>query len=258
MSFWRNEYLTMLQDIQSEKKKIGSVSDFLCASNKEGWLILRHDVDRRPEKSCVLAELEHQHGVRSTYYFRVSRSGKFPSIAIEHIAGLGHEIGYHYEDLSTAKGDVAIATHRFSQNLATLRTLANCTTVSMHGAPLSKHNNQDLMQFIDLASHDLLGDAVSTIAPYQPIYLTDTGGRWLAQASNLRDQVGLSWPIEALPNNRLLFRKYVAESDFPLYISTHPERWNSHAFGYVRTKLVDTGVNMVKYLLRCIRTASHK
>jgi len=66
-------------------------------------VILRHDVDKRKMNSLQTAILEKELGIIGTYYFRVV-PGSFDEDVIKQIAGLGHEIGYHYEDVSlTAK-----------------------------------------------------------------------------------------------------------------------------------------------------------
>ena len=32
---------------------------------------IRHDIDRKPERALKMAEIEHDFGVKSTYYFRM-------------------------------------------------------------------------------------------------------------------------------------------------------------------------------------------
>ena len=39
--------------------------------NNNKLVVLRHDIDRKPKNALRMAELEHELGVRSTYYFRV-------------------------------------------------------------------------------------------------------------------------------------------------------------------------------------------
>jgi len=251
MSFWHADYQQIVEALLATGKPVGGVADFLRAVDKNRRIILRHDVDRLAGKAVDLARLEAGLGVCSTYYFRASASGSFSRTAIGAIAALGHETGYHYEDLSFCKGNKGAAQERFFRNLDTLRRLAPCTTVSMHGAPLSKFHNQALLTVDDLGRARLLGDAVTGIEPFLPYYLTDTGGTWLAQA-NLRDRVGKAWPAEALPTAMPAFRKFVAEASRPLYISTHPERWSKSFPGYMRSKTVDLLANTVKAALECL------
>ena len=66
-------------------------------------VILRHDVDARKMNSLRTAQLENELGIRGTYYFRIVPES-FDKEVIKKIYDLGHEVGYHYEDLSfTAK-----------------------------------------------------------------------------------------------------------------------------------------------------------
>ena len=60
-------------------------------------IVLRHDVDRLPENSLAFARLQDDLEIRATYYFRIVPESFNPRI-IEQIAGLRHEVGYHYED----------------------------------------------------------------------------------------------------------------------------------------------------------------
>jgi len=252
MSFWHADYQQIIEALLATGKPVGGVADFLRAADKSSRIILRHDVDRMAGKASDLARLEARLGVCSTYYFRVSQSGSFPRSVVEAIASLGHEIGYHYEDLSFCKGKRDAAIERFFRNLEALRKLAPCTTVSMHGAPLSKFHNQDLLTEDDLGRAQLLGDAVAGIEPFSPYYLTDTGGTWLAQA-NLRDRVGKAWPSDAVPTVMVAFRQFVAASSLPIYVSTHPERWSNGLPGYLRSKTADSLTNTVKTALRYLR-----
>ena len=66
---------------------------------KRDLIILRHDVDRLPENSLETAKIEHDLGINGTYYFRIGPESYDENI-IKQIAGLGHEVGYHYEKLS--------------------------------------------------------------------------------------------------------------------------------------------------------------
>jgi hypothetical protein len=62
-------------------------------------------VTQCPVWSVVLARVEAALNIFSTYYFRTVPS-VFNERAIREIAELGHEIGYHYEDLDHADGNL--------------------------------------------------------------------------------------------------------------------------------------------------------
>ena len=64
--------------------------------------ILRHDIDISPRKALAMAELEHAHGYRTTYFVMISSSFYNPmervnEESILRIAALGHEIGLHFD-----------------------------------------------------------------------------------------------------------------------------------------------------------------
>ena len=120
-------------------------------------VILRHDVDKKPGNSQRFAEIEHDRGLKASYFFRVVTE----SLQVDKllaIAKLGHEIGYHYEDMDPAKGDPQEAIKSFEQNLEKLRKLAPIETICMHGSPLSKFDNKDLWQHYDYRSYGIIGE----------------------------------------------------------------------------------------------------
>jgi hypothetical protein len=137
-------------------------------------IILRHDVDRRPGNALKTARLEHDLGIPASYYFRAVPESWDEAI-IQKIAGLGHEIGYHYENLSACKGDPGRAWEDFQANLAKLRDLAPVTTICMHGSPLSRINNLDLWKTHDYKALGIVGEPYLDVDFTQVFYLTDTG-----------------------------------------------------------------------------------
>ena len=103
--------------------------------------MLRHDVEARYGHALRFAEMQHQLGIRGTYYFRIFPKAGNEEI-IRKIAALGHEIGYHYDDLSACKGNYEKAMQRFQKNLAFLRSIAPVETIAMEGAPFSRFDNR--------------------------------------------------------------------------------------------------------------------
>ena len=61
-----------------------------------------------------MAKLEKNLNIKSTYYFRIVKGSNNPKV-INEITALGHEIGYHYEDLTLAKGNYKIAIKLFEE-----------------------------------------------------------------------------------------------------------------------------------------------
>ena len=74
--------------------------DFISnGSDGEKCIALRHDIDRLPENALKMARMENNAGIRASYYFRIVKES-YDENVIRQIADLGHEIGYHYEDLN--------------------------------------------------------------------------------------------------------------------------------------------------------------
>lgn len=74
--------------------------DFISNNNDcKKCVVIRHDVDRLPGNSLVIAEIENDAGIKASYYFRIVKESYDEDI-IRQIAEMGHEIGYHYENFS--------------------------------------------------------------------------------------------------------------------------------------------------------------
>ncbi len=104
MDFTLNTYKLLLSASLTSGYSFQTYFEFV-QDTKEKAIIMRHDVDRLSANALQMARLEYEMGIGSTYYFRVVSQSWNESI-IREIADLGHEIGYHYEDLSMCKGDM--------------------------------------------------------------------------------------------------------------------------------------------------------
>lgn len=255
MSFRHSQYRDLLAILRASGRRVVTVAEYLQAGyERRHFVILRHDVDRRPEKAVDLARLESSLGFRSTYYFRSDRSGAFSVRFLREIAALGHEVGFHYETLSRCGGNVRRALELFASQLASFRRSAECVTVSMHGAPMSRHDNQRLAEHIEYGKLDLLGDAVRHIEKDAPYYFTDTGGRWSASGhSNLRDRLGRPLPPGVVPGDDEAFVLFLSVADSPVYISTHPERWSRSDADFVYSAAIDFLARVAKQTLIAVR-----
>ena len=174
-------------------------------------VVLRHDVDKHPRNSLITAEIEHEAGMSGTYYFRFC-SGSFEEDTIQQISKLGHEIGYHYEDLEAArrkakgegrklKGDrqksgsskeeelAAVAFAGFRENLAKLREIAPVDTICMHGSPLSPADSRRLWKYYDYRALGIIAEPYFDFSLEGLLYLTDTGRRWNGSSVSVRDRV---------------------------------------------------------------------
>ena len=254
MSFSLSTYDSFLKTVCGTNNMpvltILAAAKYLNLEQEKRCLILRHDVDRRANRAVSVAALEMKYNVLSTFYFRSSRTGAFPERQIEKICEMGHEIGYHYECLSRSAGDRDRALDLFRQDLANLRSIAPCSTVSSHGAPLSPHDNGTLLERVNLSELNISADAVLSFNAHRLFYCTDTGGRWNApQKYNRRDHVGQGNDFSRSPSDPT-FSSWLSEVIMPIYVTTHPERWSRGKLELFESTLRDMIINQGKHVAR--------
>jgi len=220
---------------------------------------LRHDVDKRPLHSLALAQIEASLGIHSVFYFRCLPCSNNPDV-IQQIVDLGHEIGYHYEDLSLCHGDPHQAIIHFQHWLNYFRQFYPVHRICMHGAPTSAYDGRDLWKHYNY--HDFGID----YEPYfdedfsSTLYLTDTGRRWDGYRVSLRDKV----PQQDLYNQlgltfhstddiiRWLTHSPIhpfTHSPSHLLLTTHPQRWCDSPIQWIQELTTQTFKNSIKYLL---------
>lgn len=216
-----------------------------------GVVAMRHDVDRLPERALAMARLEAESGVRATYFLRTKPHVLRPGV-VERLIELGHEVGYHYEDLPDAGGDLELAWDSFRRNLETLRRLAVVTSIAMHGRPLSRWDSRKLWCRFDYRSLGLLCEAYLDIDWTTTCYFTDTGRAWNG-ADNVRDRpLSQSRPSATLASTEAL-ANFVATKGTPAVISSHPERWTTSILGWTQVYGQDMATNLLKRLVGAAR-----
>lgn len=244
--FTVQKYQELLAAITAQPIPVYGIRRWLAETPAAG-ILMRHDVDRKPQNALAIAELEHAMGVAATYYFRITPNAFQPQI-IERIAALGHEIGYHYEDLSLAQGDYAKARQLFQDHLALLRELAPITTIAMHGRPLSPYDNRDLWQQYAFTDFGITAEAFLTVDYANVYYITDTGRTWAETKLNLRDQAS-NCLFAAVASTDELIAFVTQHPRAKIAIIMHPERWNSSAISWFSQWGKDQAANTIKYLL---------
>ena len=150
-------YRKLLLAIKDAEYSFFTFEDW-CNGNATGrYIILRHDVDLKASNSLATAKIESELGIQATYYFRIVPQSNQPDIILK-IAELGHEIGYHYEDLSLFNGDVEKSIEHFKFQLNYFRQFYPVRTICMHGSPTSKFDNRDLWKSINYRDFDVIGE----------------------------------------------------------------------------------------------------
>ena len=194
MDFTLRKYQELVRAFVESGYRIVTVRQFLEMAPVGKVLILRHDVDEQPQNALKMAEVEKGLGVHATYYFRKVPKSDHPDI-IRQIEAMGHEIGYHYEDLTLSEGDVPAAIASFTRNLAYFRQYYPVKTVCMHGSSSSRYDNREIWKQARLEDFGLIGEPYLSFDFNRVYYLTDTGYAWDGGKYAVRDKVDSAFSL---------------------------------------------------------------
>jgi len=230
-----------------------TVADYLDPQHQEGAaIVLRHDVDRLPSSALTMAKLEAELGLRATYYFRAKRVSFSPRVMTA-VSKLGHEVGYHYETLCDARGDIEAAAELFRKELARFRQHVDISTASMHGRPLSRWDSRDLWKYYRPSDFDLIGEAYISIDYSRIRYFNDTGRTWADDRYNLRDRVDAASSEDDIASTDELVRALERQRLRRVCISAHPNRWPASRTGWLISNASDFAMNRAKLALKALR-----
>jgi len=249
LDFTLNTYGLLLDAL--EGYEVYTVRRYLEKKPTQGFVILRHDVDRLPGNALRMAGVEAGRGVSSTYYFRVGRG--LDLRAVGGVCRLGHEVGYHYEVLSKVNGDKQKAIELFQNELELLRSVCEVKTISRHGRPLSRYDNEALWNEFSFKPYMIIGDAGISIVDVP--YYTDAGRSWDG-ANSIRDRstetcdrINVSDSFDMME----VLRDRVHEG---VYLNMHPERWVAHHREWAMSWCLDLAFNTGKKIVHAIGRAS--
>ena len=241
------KYRDLLQGIINTDYNAVTVKEFIMSS-PDTCIIMRHDVDRKPDRALKMAQIEHEYGVKSTYFFRMTKEVFKPKI-IEKIAALGHEIGYHYEVLDKAKGDTNKAILIFKQELSELRKIADVTTICMHGNPLTSWINRDIWIHHNFKDFGIIGEVYLSIDYYKVSYFTDTGRAWNSSRHSIKDIVRTTRNYEIKSTDDLI-DLIKDENQKAICIVTHPNRWTDNFSSWLTELLWQNTKNIGKSMIK--------
>lgn len=245
-------YKTLLKTLINQGFKFQSFSSFL--DNPENKVvILRHDVDLVPENSLVFAQIQNELGIQGSYYFRAVPESWDEAI-IKQIASLGHEIGYHYESLSTCNGGPDSAILDFKQNLEKLRQLVPVKTICMHGSPRSKFDSRDLWKKYNYHNYGIIGEPYFDIDFSKVLYLSDTGRRWNGEKVSIRDKIlnqknNLADNFQFRTTNQIISALNNQLLPERIMFTFHPQRWTNSPIPWVKELVWQNMKNVVKRII---------
>jgi len=247
--FTLKTYRQLLVKLKSHDYKISTCENYMKNHYKDKQIaMLRHDVDKRPQNALKMAHLESEIGIKSTYYFRIVRQSNDPDIIMQ-IAGLGHEIGYHYEDLTLSKGNYELAITNFKENLNYFRSFYPVQTICMHGSPLTQWDNKDIWNEIDYKDYGIIGEPYFDIDYQNVAYLTDTGRKWNALNENIRDKVESAFTFDFKSTFDVMDALNTMVLPNIILISTHPQRWTNSKIFWLSELIMQRSKNIIKRLI---------
>lgn len=255
--FTLKKYTELLQCLTSHGYRFITFEDYCLQKetmSDTSFVILRHDVDLKAANALATAKIEHALGISASYYFRIVEQSSNPEI-IKNIVALGHEIGYHYEDMTICGGDVTKAIGHFEKQLAYFRQYYPVKTICMHGAPRSKYDGRDLWKQYDYHAFEIVGEPYFDVDFSSVFYLTDTGRRWDGFNVSVRDKVPVyqdEWGRKGLVfHSSDDVMEAVDKQSFPVraMVTTHPQRWTDNMLEWTKEMISQSAKNLVKRLI---------
>ncbi len=247
MDFSVTKYEELIQVLIDQNYVFQTFEEFIKKPNKKS-IVLRHDVDKLPLNSLAFAKIQSENEIKGVYYFRAV-SESWNENVIKAIANLGHEIGYHYECLTTCNGNLEKGIEDFENNLRALRKLAPVSTICMHGSPMSKFDSKDLWKKYNYKDFGIIGEPYFDIDFKNVFYLTDTGRKWNGSNVSVRDKVNSGFNLEFSNTSQLIAA--IKGNNFPnkVMFTFHPQRWDNNFFAWFKELIAQNLKNQIKRLL---------
>lgn len=248
MDFTIKIYKTLLKTIQQSGYSFKTFEQFINESPVSKTVVLRHDVDRIPINALNLAIEENSMGINASYFFR-SVPAVWDEKIIQETISLGHEVSYHYEDLTITKGDYKKAIEHFEQQLKKFRKFYPSKTICMHGSPMTKWDNRDLWKRYDYRDYGLIAEPYFDVDYSKVFYVTDTGRSWNNSSVNVRDTVNSGFDIK-INNTRHLIELFKGDKmPDKVIINTHPHRWFNPGIGWANELIMQNIKNVFKRVI---------
>lgn len=242
-------YQQLLESAIRSGYKLTSYEDYINNGHHYSKVfILRHDVDDLPGNSVDTARIENQLGAKGSYYFRVVKKSLQPD-SIEKIKQLGHEIGYHYEDMALNNGDYEKSYAHFKTKLNLFRTYYPVKTICMHGSPLSKWDNRLLWKKYNYKDLGIIGEPYFDIDFSNVLYITDTGRQWNNTTSSVRDKVKTDYDFTFNSTNDIIEAFNKQKLPTIIMLNIHPQRWTNNKGMWIKELLMQNLKNILKKII---------
>lgn len=248
--FSHDIYKKLLNALKEKGFQFITIEEYFSSKydKQNPFILMRHDVDRRPNSSLEMAKIEHSLGIKATYYFRTISQTLKPKI-IQEIADLGHEIGYHYECLAETNGDYEKAIDDFETNLSVLKEYYPIKNIAMHGRPTSKWDSRLLWEKYDYKKYGILSEPYFDIDFDEILYITDAGRAWNNESINLRDKVDSKFNFKFTHTSEII--NGIEQKNLPnkIMINIHPEHWSKDAIEWYKIMIIRKLKNSIKKMV---------
>jgi hypothetical protein len=259
LDFTLKKYIEIINAISKSGYQVITISDYISLPKlPEKFIILRHDVDIDSDYQVKFAELEHNQGIHSSYYFRYVKN-VYKKDAIDSVYHLGHEVGYHYEVFTKAKGDEKKAIDLFRSELTVFKENWGSKTVCPHGGSFidnidgyalkdiihlipkffskksvfSSWSNFDLWGKNKFDDFQIIGDAYRSIDFSDILYLSDTGRSWdrrFKRLDKVDSNINPHYNIRKSDEIIDLIKKGEVNK---IYLLIHFEQWKDNFYDWV-------------------------
>ncbi len=262
MDFTLQVYKGLIESLQKQGFSFQTYYQFLQKPENRS-IILRHDVDKLPGNSLEFGNILNEFGIRGSFFFRIIPESYDEDI-IKKIAALGHEVGYHYEDIDLTskmlrrrnKKDrlliediIDLAIKNFEKNLEKIRKVAQVNTICMHGSPLSKYDNRLLWEKYTYKDFGIIGEPYFDIDFSQVLYLTDTGRRWDGNKVSIRDKTDIKTKYSFHSTKDIIKAAEAGKLPQQVMMNFHPQRWVAEPLPWIKELILQNAKNVVKRIL---------
>lgn len=224
----------------------------------QGAIVLKHDVETAPKKAFLLAKIEHQYGIKGTYYFQAYLLNKTATLRMmRDMQKMGHEISYHHDVMDANKGDIKKATNDFSNKVAIFREQGFETlTVCQHGNPIVKRegytSNRDFFrneevrrQFFPIC--DVMVNYPDAIKRSY-VYFSDAGYIWKKLHDPINDDLVKAPEFDMQYADLELVLDECLKSPLSI-ISTHPHRYSHNVVTGFFSSIIRRSIRFTAKLL---------
>lgn len=210
-------------------------------AGKEGYLVLKHDVETDVARAHRMASIEAAHGHRGSYYVQayLLANGKNVTLLSE-MKAMGHEISYHYDVMDACRGDLSAAMAEFERNRALFEACGfRPETVCQHGNPIVERvgytSNRDFFRSpLVRGRYPALSDIMVNFPEAKATeyaYFSDAGRRFKRIYDPLTNDV-VDSSDKDIPYDTFADLLTALTAEPCAIVSTHPHRYSSSATVY--------------------------